>query len=117
MPLVKRTSGLAWWALVACLSLWLVSIGVSSSHAQTGSPTKVSGTFEGEDGTDTGDPDMPTGDTPPASDQGSPGTDTGAYRVHATAGGVTEAVPSKRYGQWASWKIALKLFARNFLIR
>ncbi|MEO6463262.1 MAG: hypothetical protein ABIP29_09320 [Candidatus Eisenbacteria bacterium] len=60
---------------------------------------------------------MPTGDTPPPSGSGSSTSDGGLYRGHATSSGVTEAVPSKRYGQWAHWKIALKLFARSFLIR
>lgn len=117
MSLVKRTTGLGWLAMLACLFVLLVSTGVSSSHAQTSSGKSVD-TLEDEGGADTGDPDMPTGDTPPPSGSGSPSaSDGGVSRAHATTGGVTEAVPSKRYGQWAHWKIALKLFARSFIVR
>ncbi len=120
MSQVLRTTGLGWLAMLACLSLLLVTIGASASHAQTtGSPTKAEGTLEGEGGADAGDPDMPTGDTPPPSGtSGTPsGTNSGAIRGHATTGGITEAVPSTRWGQWAHWKVALKLFARSFILR
>ena len=64
-----------------------------------------------------GDPDMPTGDLPPPSGTGT-GTETGTYRGHGTTGGITEAVPTKRWGLWAHWKVAMKLYARHaFLLR
>ena len=117
MFLVKRTTGLGWLAMLACLFVLLVSTGVSSSHAQT-SPKSIDPLEGGEGGADAGDPDMPTGDTPPPSGSGSPsGSDGNVYRGHATTGGITEAVPSKRYGQWAHWKFALRLFARSFIVR
>lgn len=120
MLLVKRTTGLAWLAMLACLVVLLVSTGASSSYAQTsGSPTKSSGTLEDGDGTNTGDPDMPTGDTPPpSSTSGNPsGNDGGLNRGHTMTGGITEVVPDRRHGQWAFWKHALKLFARSFIVR
>lgn len=117
MSLVNRTTGLGWLAMLACLFVLLVATGVSSSHAQS-SPGKSVDTLEGGDGgADAGDPDMPTGDTPPPSGSGAPSSDGNVFRGHATTGGVTEAVPSKRYGQWAHWKVALKLFARSFIVR
>ena len=117
MLLSNRTTGLGWLAMLACLSLLLVSTGVSSSHAQTGEPSRTSGSFEG-DGTTAGDPDMPTGDTPPPSTSGTTSTwDGGSYRGHGMTAEVTEVVPGKRFGQWAHWRIALKLFARTFIVR
>jgi hypothetical protein len=118
MSLVKRTTGMGWLAMLACLFVLLVATGVSSSHAQS-TLGKSADTLEGgEGGADAGDPDMPTGDTPPPSGSGSPSSSDGnVYRGHAMTGGVTEAVPSKRYGQWAYWKVALKLFARSFIVR
>jgi hypothetical protein len=117
MVLVKRTSGLGWLALLLCAALVLVSIGASSSHAQSASSIDKSGTPEtGDGGTDQGDPDMPTGDAPSPAGGTSSG-DGSVYRGHAISGGITEAVPSKRQGQWAHWKIALKLLARSFIIR
>ena len=117
MVLVKRMPGLGWFAFVAILALCLVSTGVSSSHAQS-SPGSTKVGLEGDDGLDTGDPDMPTGDTPPPSSGGNaPATDGGTYRSHTVSGGVTDAVPGKRYGLWAHWKIALHLLARGFVLR
>lgn len=116
MLMMNRMARMGWLALIACVGLLLVSTGASSSYAQsTGSPTKSAGTFEGENGTNQGDPDMPTGDTPPPSASTSTssryaGSTTGA---HVETGGITEAVPSKRYGAWASWKLALKLLAQH----
>jgi len=121
MSLQKRTAGLGGLAMFfACLFLLLVSTGVSSSHAQTvDSPSKQAGTIEGEDGVDLGDPDMPTGDLPPpsgGSGSTSTGYDGGVYRGHATTGGVTEVVQTKRWGWWSHWQVALKLMARNLFI-
>jgi hypothetical protein len=116
MQLVHRTTRVGWLALLACAALLLVSTGASSSYAQSaGSPTKSTGTIEGEDGTNVGDPDVPTGETPPptgSSGSSSYGGEGTANRGHAMVGGV-EAVPAKRLGMWAHWKIALKLLARN----
>lgn len=118
MFLVKRTLGTRWLALLALVFVLVVS-GVTSSHAQQViDPSKNSGLLEGEDGVDQGDPDMPTGDLPPPSGSGSTGTETGTYRGHGTTGGITEAVPTRRWGLWAHWKVAMKLFARHsFLLR
>src|SRR5262245_63005758 len=104
MVLVKRMPGISWLALVAVLALCLVSTGVSSSHAQS-SPGSTKVGIEGDDGLDAGDPDMPTGDTPPPTGS-NPAGDGGAYRGHATSTGITDAaVPEKRFGLWAHWKI------------
>src|SRR5262245_8442043 len=117
MVLVKRMPGISWLALVAVLALCLVSTAVSSSHAQS-SPGSTKVGIDGDDGLDTGDPDMPTGDTPPPNSGGTaPATDGGAYRGHATSDGITGAVPEKRFGLWAHWKIALHMLARGFIIR
>lgn len=117
MQLVHRTTRMGWLALLACAVLLLVSTGASSSYAQsTGSPSKSAGTFEGDDGTNVGDPDVPTGEAPPlngSSGSSSYGDGGGATRGHVMVGGV-EAVPGKRLGMWAHWKIALKMLARNF---
>ena len=119
MVLVKRMPGIGGWlAFVAILSLCLVSMGVSSSFAQSESgSTKVG--IEGDDGLDAGDPDMPTGDIPPPSTTGgaNPYNDGNTYRGHATYGGIDGVTPVKRYGLWAHWKIALKLFARGYYLR
>ena len=119
MAQTKRRTGLGWLALVACTCLFLVSIGASSSHAQTAeSDSKSAGTLEDVNGTDVGDPDMPTGDTPPPSTTGgSAGSGHDLSRGRAMSGGITEVMPSKRYGLWAHWKIALKLMARGFYLR
>jgi len=117
MHLEHRTTRMDWLALLACVVLLLVSTGASSSYAQTsGMPSKSAGTFEGDDGTSAGDPDVPTGEAPPPNGSGgsaSYGDEGGAIRGHAVVGGV-EAVPAKRLGMWAHWKVALKMLARNF---
>jgi hypothetical protein len=111
MSLEKRTTG---WSVIAmfAFAFLLVVTGVSTSHAQQVlDPSKNTEDF---DGGQQGDPDMPTGDVPPPSGTGgSTGSEGGAYRGHAYAGGITETVPTKRWGAWAHWKVALKLFARN----
>lgn len=121
MALFKRTTILGWLTLLACAVLVLSSMGASSTYAQTsGSPSKSSGTLEDGSGTNAGDPDMPTGDTPPPSPSSAGSTssfDGSMSRGHGMTGGVTEAVPSKRWGQWAHWKIALKMLARGFYLR
>jgi len=119
MLLQKRTTTLGWLTLIACAVCLLVSTQVSSAYAQTSSSvTKSSGTLEGEGGTDAGDPDMPGGDVPPPSSSGTNSSSDGNLtRGHGMTGGITEAVPSKRLGQWAHWKVALKLLARGFYLR
>lgn len=119
MSQLKRRTGIGWLALLACAFLFLASIGATAADAQVADPrTRSSGTLEGEDGAEAGDPDMPTGDTPPrvgATGSGTHGSDLS--RAHGTTSGITDATPSKRYGQWAHWKIALKLLARGFYLR
>lgn len=112
-----RRTGIGWLALIACAFLFLVSLSASPSYAQSsGTPSKAAETFEGADGAEQGDPDAPTGDVPPPS--GSSGSSSydggGMSRGHVVGGGIVEAVPEKRFGSWAHWKIALKLLARNF---
>jgi hypothetical protein len=119
MSMLKRRTWVGWCTLLACAVFLLVSTGASSSYAQTsGSPSKSSGTLEDGAGTTAGDPDMPSGDLPPPGSSGSTSSyDGGGIRGHAATGTITEAVPSKRFGLWAHWKIALKILARNFYLR
>jgi hypothetical protein len=112
----KRTTGMGLLALWACAFLLLVSITASSSYAQSsGTPSKATQTFEGEDGgADQGDPDAPTGDAPVPSGAGGSYDGGGMSRGHAMNGGIVEAAPTTRGGLWAHWRVALKLLARNF---
>lgn len=119
MSLLKRRTSVGWLTLLACAVLLLLSTHASSTYAQT-SPgsSKSSGSLEDGNGTTAGDPDMPTGDTPPPTGTGSTSSyDGNTNRSHTMRGGITEAVPSKRYGQWAHWKVMLKLLARSFYLR
>lgn len=116
MSQIKRRNGMGWLALLACAFLFLVSIATSPSYAQsTGAPAKNSDTFEGDDGTEAGDPDVPTGEVPPPSASGGAGHEGSSMtRGHAMTGGIVAVVPERRLGAWASWKLALKILARNF---
>lgn len=112
---INRKAGPGWLALSVLALLLLASIGTSSSYAQVAdSPGRSTGTLEGEDGTEIGDPDIPSGETPvPSGAGGTPSYDGGGMsRGHAQSGGI-EAVPQKRGGLWAHWRIALKMLARN----
>lgn len=117
MWMVNRKARVEWLALIACAVLLLVSTGVSSSYAQsTGSPSKSAGSLEGEDGAAQGDPDGPTGEAPPPSGTSTSTSIDGvrANRGNLGSGGITAVEPGKRYGDWAQWRLALKLMARNF---
>jgi len=118
MQVLKRTHGVGLWLLVLSVALLFASMTVSSSFAQT-SPTanKSTGVLEDGLGPTAGDPDMPTGDTPPPSTgSGSSGSiDNGTeYTLH-TANVAAE--PSKHFGLWAHWKLALMLYLRGFGLR
>jgi len=116
MLVSKRMRGLSTWALLLSVVFYLALSSVSTSHAQVpGSTAKTADTLE-DGGTRNGDPDMPTGDTPPASggSVSSGGNEGGGIVLHSSTAPVE---PSKRFGAWAHWKIALKLFARGLWLR
>lgn len=117
MQVMKRTNGAGLWALYLSLALVFASMMVATSQAQTsGTSSRAEGTLEDGAGPTSGDPDMPTGDTPP------PSTGSGATGSIDNGTGMTlhspvVAEPSKRYGAWAHWKLALKLYLRGFWLR
>lgn len=117
MWMMNRMARLRWLALIALVGLLLVSTGASSSYAQsTGSPQKSAGSLDGDLGTNQGDPDGPTGDVPPPSATSSTSSRTGgsATGSHVATGEITAVAPGRHAGLWASWKLALKMLARNF---
>jgi len=115
MQFLKRTYGVGLWVLVLSASLVFASITVATSYAQTS--TKSEGTIDGDIGPTSGDPDMPTGDTPaPSAGSGTTGSiDSGAGITQHSSTIVAE--PSKRYGAWAQWKLAFRLYLRGFWLR
>jgi hypothetical protein len=110
MQVTKRTTGVELWLLVMSVAFVFASMAVDTSHAQTsGSSSKSAGTVE-DLGPNSGDPDMPGSDTPqPSAGSGTTGSIDGGSGVtqHSSPVAVT---PAKRYGAWAHWKFALKLY-------
>ncbi len=116
MQVLKRTNGVGLWVLALSITLVFASTTVATSFAQTAGTSTKSGTIDEELGPSSGDPDMPTGDTPPSpSGSGTTGSiDNGTGIVLHSS---DLAAPSKRYGVWAHWKFALKLYLRGFGLR
>ncbi len=111
MQVKQRTNGAELWVLVLSITLVFASISVATSQAQT-SGSKSSGTVE-DLGPTSGDPDMPGSDAPP--------TGSGTTGSFESGTGVTlhsstvAATPGKKFGAWAHWKVALKLYLRGGL--
>ncbi len=117
MQVLKRANGAGMWLLVLSVAIVFASMTVATSFAQTsGTPVKSVGLIEDDLGLNSGDPDMPTGDSPP------PSTGSGSTGSIANGSGITLhssdlAAPSKRYGLWAHWKFALRLYLQGFGLR
>ena len=118
MQALKRTTGVGLWMLALSIALVFASMTVATSFAQTsGTAQKSTGTAVDDLGPSSGDPDMPTGDTPP------PSTGSGSTGSIDSGTGITlhssdlASAPSKRYGLWAHWKFALKLYLQGFGLR
>lgn len=116
MQVWKRTNRVGLWLLVLSAALVFASTTVATSFAQVSdTSSKSAGTVEEELGPNAGDPDMPTGDTPPSGSGSAGSFDNGTGMTLHTSNVVAE--PSKRFGAWAHWKLALRLYVRGFWLR